>query len=458
VKVLIAGGGPTGLTLGIDLARRGVEVRVVDKADRFFGGSRGDGIQPRTLEVFDDLGVIDAVLAEGQGPKPIRVYLDGRFVVERWMTDPAEATPSRPYPTTWFLGQSQLEAILRARLAEYGVRVELGSELVGLEQDEEGVTARLSAGETGRFDYLVGADGGASFVRKAIGVAFPGTTDESFRLLLGDVAAPELDRGSSYWFAAAESPVTGVGMTPLPSTGYFQFGTSLGEGEDASLETLQAMLDKFSAGVRLTSLGWSTVWRPNVRLAERYQAGRVFLAGDAAHVHPPTGGQGMNTGVQDAYNLAWKLAAGTALDTYQTERRAVAARVLGVSTDLLDKYTQGHPEAHKRGEESFGLDITYRAPDATGPLVTGDRAPDAPVLDASGARIRLFDLFRGPHSTRLVFGAPAPAEEHAYAVLRPGDHPASGGRHITDAEGHAFAAYAASAGDNILIRPDGYLG
>ena len=243
------------------------------------------------------------------------------------------------------------------------------------------MTARLSTGETGRFDYLVGADGGASFVRKAVGVAFPGTTDESFRLLLGDVAAPELDRGSGYWFAAADDPRTGVALTPLPGTGYFQFGTPLGEGDDVSLEALQAMLDKFSAGVRLTGLGWSTVWRPNVRLAERYRAGRVFLAGDAAHVHPPTGGQGMNTGVQDAYNLGWKLAAETALDTYETERRAVAARVLGVSTELLDRFAQGHPEAHKRGEESFGLDITYRAADAAGPLVTGDRAPDAPVLD-----------------------------------------------------------------------------
>jgi len=458
MKVLIAGGGPTGLTLGIDLARRGVEARVVDKADRFFDGSRGDGIQPRTLEVFDDLGVIDAVLAEGRGPTPIRVHLDGRFVAERWMSEPARPTPARPYPTTWFLGQSQLEAILRARLGEYGVRVELGSELFGLEQDADGVTARLSTGETSRFDYLVGADGGASFVRKAAGVAFPGTTDESFRLLLGDVAAPELDRGSGYWFAAADDPRAGVGMTPLPGTGYFQFGTPLGEGDDVSLEALQAMLDKFSAGVRLTGLGWSTVWRPNVRLAERYRVGRVFLAGDAAHVHPPTGGQGMNTGVQDAYNLGWKLAAETALDTYETERRAVAARVLGVSTELLDRFAKGDPEAHKRGEESFGLDISYRAADAAGPLVTGDRAPDAPVLDADGTRIRLFDLFRGPHSTRLVFGAPAPAEEHAYAVLRPGDHPASSGRHVIDAEGHAFAAYAASAGDNVLIRPDGYLG
>jgi len=464
MRVLIAGGGPTGLTLGIDLARRGVEVRVADKADQFFAGSRGDGIQPRTLEVFDDLGVIDAVLEQGSGLKPVRVYLDGEFVTERWMADPTDPAPDRPYPNPWVLGQSQLEGILREKLLQYGVRVELRTELVGLEQDEDGVTARLSTGEVSRFDYLVGADGGASFVRKAIGVAFPGTTDESFRMLLGDVAVPGLDREFGHWFASAGDPMTGVAMTPLPGTGYFQFGTQLGQGNDASLETLQAVVDRFSGGVRLAGLGWSTVWRPNVRLAERYRVGRVFLAGDAAHVHPPTGGQGMNTGVQDAYNLGWKLAGETALDSYETERHAVAAHVLGVSTELLERYTKGHAEAHRRGEETFGLTITYRAPEATGPLVTGDRAPDAPVLDANGRRIRLFDLFRGPHFTRLVFGATAPDnatapdKEHTYQVLRPGDRPAGDERYIIDADGHAFAAYAASAGDSVLIRPDGYLG
>lgn len=482
MRVLIAGGGPTGLTLGIDLARRGVDVRVVDKAGAFFAGSRGDGIQPRTLEVFDDLGVLDAVLTEGADVAPIRVHLDGRFVDTRRMFEPREATPDVPQPNPWVLGQSQLEAVLRTRLAGFGVRVELGTELVGLAQDADGVTARLSTGdgrtEEVRVDYLVGADGGASFVRKAIGVAFPGTTDETFRVLVGDVAAPGLDPASGYWFASAADPMSGIVLTPLPGTGYFQYVSRLGDGDDASLRTMQAALDGFSADVRLTGHGWSTVWRPNVRLAERYRVGRVFLAGDAAHVHPPTGGQGMNTGVQDAYNLGWKLASGDEelLATYEPERRTVAARVLGVSTELLTRYAEGRSDAHQRGPEGFGLDISYRSADvsgdASGVLVAGDRAPDAPLVDAQGKRMRLFDLFRGPHATRLVFGpqgtggdtagGAGAGDEHTYAVVRAGSAGDAAGRrqYVVDVEGHAFAAYGVAgggAGDSILIRPDGYV-
>ncbi|MCK8678719.1 FAD-dependent monooxygenase [Streptomyces lichenis] len=458
MRVLVIGAGPTGLTLGIDLARRGVEVRVIDKARSFFSGSRGDGLQPRTLEVFDDLGVLDAVLRAGAPTAPFRVHLDGVYAGERRMVEPAAPTPAVPYPDPWVLGQSQTEAILRARLAEYGVKVELGTALTALEQDPDGVTARLSTGERPRVDYLVGADGGASLVRKAIGVAFPGTTDESFRVLVGDVTAPGLDLALGHWFARAEDPVHGVALTPLPGTGAFQFISPLGEGDDASLATMQALLDRCGAGIRLTGHGWATVWRPNARLAERYRAGRVFLAGDAAHVHPPTGGQGLNTGVQDAYNLGWKLAGETALDTYETERRTVAARVLGASTALLDRYTEGREDAHRRGPDGYGLDISYRAPDAEGPLAPGDRAPDAPLLDPAGRPVRLFDLFRGPHATRLYFGTPAPDEPHAYAVLRPGTTPPAHGRHVTDPDGHAFAAYAAEPGAIFRIRPDGYLG
>ncbi|SFK22763.1 FAD-dependent monooxygenase [Amycolatopsis sacchari] len=455
MNVLIAGGGPTGLTLAIELARRDIDVRVVDKATEFFAGSRGDGLQPRTLEVFEDLGVLDHVLAAGSLPAPIRVHLGGRYVEERWMAPIQEARPDVPYPNSWMLGQSRTEGILRARLAEFGVHVELNTGLTGFEQDADGVTATLSTGEVVRASYLVGADGGRSSVRKALGIAFEGVTDESIRMLLGDVAA-DLDPAYGYWFATEADPMSGVVMSPLPSEGLFQFGAPLGEEDaDPTLETLQAKLDELRAGVRLEKLAWSTVWRPNVRLAERFRVGRVFLAGDAAHVHPPTGGQGLNTGVQDAYNLGWKLADGSPelLDSYETERRAVAARVLGVTTELLHKYVEGSEDAHERGENTRQLDISYRTTE--GVLVPGDRAPDAPVKDADGNPVRLFELFRGPHATRLVFGAPAPAEPHAYAVLRPGQ--TASGTYVVDTEGHAFAAYDASDGTEVLVRPDGYV-
>lgn len=458
MDVMIVGAGPTGLTLGIDLARRGLEVRVVDKATEFFAGSRGDGLQPRTLEVFEDLGVLDRVFEQGRSSPVMRVYLDGEFATERRMAELVEPTPDVPYPNAWFLGQSQTEAILRERLAEFGVRVELGTELVSFNQDASGVTVHLSTGEIVRSSYLVGADGGRSTVRKALGIAFEGVTDDSIRMLLGDVAVDGLNHEYGYWFATAADPMAGVFLSPLPSTGgLFQFGTSLSEQDsETSLDTLQRKLDAVHADVRLTKLTWSTVWRPNVRLAKRFRDGRVFIAGDAAHVHPPTGGQGLNTGVQDAYNLGWKLADGSPdlLDSYEIERRAVAARVLGISTELMQRYKDGAEDAHERGENTRQLDVSYRT--ENGRLVPGDRAPDAPVTDANGQRIRLFDLYRGPHETRLVFGAAAPNEPHAYAVLRPGQ--SVPGAYVVDTDGHAFAAYDASEGTTIVIRPDGYVG
>jgi hypothetical protein len=189
---------------------------------------------------------------------------------------------------------------------------------------------------------------------------------------------------------------------------------------------------------------WSTVWRPNVRLAAKFRVGRVFLAGDAAHVHPPTGGQGLNTGVQDAYNLGWKLADGReeVLKTYETERRTNAMRVLGISEDLMQKHVDGDESAMERGENTRQLDVSYRDPSDTRALVSGDRAPDAPVIDASGNKVRLFELFRGPHETLLRF-SPATPSDHPFAV------------EVNSAE--ALAIDHAQPGDEILVRPDGYL-
>ncbi|MBF6217405.1 FAD-dependent monooxygenase [Nocardia abscessus] len=464
--VLIAGAGPTGLTLALDLARRDIPVRIIDKADTFFAGSRGDGVQPRTLEVFDDLGVLDAVHAAGMPGPVLRVHLDGQFVAERRMSEQVEPTPAVPYPNVWVLGQSRTEAILRERLAEFGVPVELGTALVTFGQDDGGVTATLErdgARETVRAAYLVGADGGKSTVRKTLGIAFEGETDESIRMLLGDVRADALDHDFGYWFAAADQPMQGIALSPLPGGRHFQFAAPLSADAQPSLELLQSYADRYCGrdDVTLTDLTWVTVWRPNVRLAQRFRDGRVFLAGDAAHAHPPTGGQGMNTGIQDAYNLGWKLAAAldgddTHLDSYETERRTVAARVLGLSSELLDKLVDGDEDAMRRGPETHQLDISYRDPGVREPLAAGDRAPDAPVKDEGGRPVRLFDLFRGPHATVLSFGAPAQAGPHAYAVVRPGTQVS--GRHVVDVDGHAHGAYAAVEGTRVLVRPDGYVG
>ncbi|QIS04775.1 3-(3-hydroxyphenyl)propionate hydroxylase [Nocardia brasiliensis] len=469
-QVLIAGGGPTGLTIAIELARRGLPVRIVDQATEFFAGSRGDGIQPRTLEVFDDLGVLDAIRAAGRAMPTMRVHLDGAFVGERIMREPVDPTPAVPYPNAWMLGQSKTEAILRDRLAELGVQVELGTALGTFTQDATGVTATLvrdDGTETVRAAYLVGADGGRSTVRKTLGIAFEGSTDESIRMLLGDVRADALDHEFGYWFATAGQPMAGIALSPLPGGRQFQFAAPLHGAAEPTIEVLQEYLDRYSGrtDITLTDLTWVTEWRPNIRLAQRFRDGRVFLAGDAAHVHPPTGGQGLNTGIQDAYNLGWKLAAAlggdeSLLDSYESERRTVAARVLGVSAALLDKLTRGDEDAMERGPQTQQLDITYRDPGARGELVAGDRAPDAPLKDMAGNSIRLFDLFRGPHATMLCFGETGPLptvpQARVYAVVRPGA--AARGPHVVDVEGHAFAAYHALDGTRITVRPDGYVG
>ncbi|MFE7800790.1 FAD-dependent monooxygenase [Nocardia sp. NPDC057440] len=484
-QVLIAGAGPTGLTLALELARRNVPVRIVEQASEFFAGSRGDGIQPRTLEVFDDLGVLDAVLAAGTPTPVMRAYFGGEFVGERRMSEPTDPTPAIPHPNLWVLGQSRTEGILRDRLAEFGVHVELSTTLVSFDQHDARVTVTLAhdgADETVRVAYLVGADGGRSTVRKTLNIPFEGSTDDSIRMLLGDVRADALDHEYGYWFAGAERPMEGIAMSPLPGGRHFQCAAPLGADVEPTLEVLQGFVDRYSGrtDIVLSDLTWATVWRPNIRLAQRFREGRVLLAGDAAHVHPPTGGQGLNTGIQDACNLGWKLAAAvhgdeSLLDSYESERRTVAARVLGISSELLDKLVDGDEDAMHRGEETRQLDISYRDPADHGPLVAGDRAPDAPLKDATGLPIRLFDLFRGPHSTLLCFGKTAAHSDepgvHTYRVIRPGDGvPASAAldadhasgetalRYVVDVEGYAFEAYHAGEGTSVLVRPDGYLG
>ena len=490
LAVLIAGAGPTGLTLALDLARRGVRVRIIEKCATFPAGSRGRGIQPRTQEVLDDLGIIEALHAAGSSYPPMRAYQDGAVVWEAPLAEHLAATSDVPYPNPWMTPQWRTTALLRQRLAAFGVDVELETELADFEQDVNGVMATLvcPAGDTSRTErvragYVVGADGGHSTVRQRLGIAFEGTTDDNFRLFVADVRVSGINR--EFWHVWRE-PAQGrliVGLCPLGGTDLFQFIAQLdidGTGLDAGMSTVEELARYFVAhtgrtDIRFEAVTWQTSWRPNARLAKQFRDGRVFLAGDAAHVHPPTGGLGLNTGVQDAYNLGWKLGAvlkgapAALLDTYEQERWPIAAQVLGLSQQMLDQAISrtGQPGMLRRGSEPRQLGIHYRdgalscddrqlSASTEHAVRAGDRAPDAP-LDPG---VRLFDVFRGPHATLLGFGIARTAQGDTFEEVnrRFGGSVHTHALSSRDAYETAYRTYGMDVGTFVLVRPDGYIG
>jgi 2-polyprenyl-6-methoxyphenol hydroxylase-like FAD-dependent oxidoreductase len=468
--VLICGAGAAGLTLAIDLARRGISFRLIEKMGSPFQGSRGKGIQPRTQEVFEDLGVLDRVVAAGGLYPPSREYrADGCHADSPVMTH-AAPTPSEPYGAPLMLPQFLTEGVLRERLAELGHRPEFGCELVGFEQDDSGVTAHLigsNGEETLRVRFLIGADGGRSFVRHALDIGFPGKT-LGVRAVVADVVLSGLGREAWHRFNEGDMG-TQMSLCPLAGTELFQLQAPIPlEGDiDLSAPGLNAMVATRTGrtDIEIRSVSWASAFHMNARLADRYRAGRVLLVGDAAHVHPPTGGQGLNTSVQDAYNLGWKLAAAAVgaslalLDSYEEERRPIAAEVLGLATRLLVDAKRGEMQ---RGREVHQLDIGYpesslamEAPARTQGLRAGDRAPDAPVTGAAGQATRLFQLFKGAHWTLLDWEAdrrdvPPRAGLHIHTFGDRGD--------LRDDGGHFRDAYALAVGDWVLVRPDGYVG
>jgi len=471
VDVLISGAGAAGLTLAIDLARRGVSFRLIEKSPHPFEGSRGKGIQPRTQEVFEDLGVLDRIIAAGASYPPVRAYRDDGSHADSPAVETAPSTPGEPHQLALLVPQFATEAVLRERLGELGGAVEFGRELVGFGQDAEGVTAQVAGSgggvETVRASWLVGADGGRSFVRGALGIGFPGKT-LGVRALVADAVVPGLSRDAWHRFNDG-SMERQVSLCPLPGTDLFQIQAPVPlEGEvDLSREGLGALVAERTGrdDLAVARVAWASAYNMNARLADRYREGRVVLVGDAAHIHPPTGGQGLNTSVQDAYNLGWKLASVLAgapsslLDTYEEERRPIAADVLGLSTKLLDATKQGD---HRRGREVRQLDVGYprstlalEAPRrACGPLA-GDRAPDAPVRRASGQPMRLFDLFAGPHWTLLGH-----ATARGSVPPRPGlrIHVFGEQGDLVDDGGHFANGYALPPNAWVLVRPDGYIG
>lgn len=485
VDVLVVGGGPTGTALAIDLTRRGRTVRIIDKAAHAFEGSRAKGVQPRTLEVFEDLGVLDGIRAGGADYPLLGIHA-GPLNIPWRMISHTDVSSDVPHPNTWLIPQFRTDAALRAGLWRLGVSVESNCELVGFEQHPDTVVATVSgpdgASEIGA-RYLVGADGGASTVRKTAGIGFEGTTDEADRVIIADALVDGLSRDR--WHVWPRPGGRFVGACPLPHSDRFQVMIRLRPDEEPDLDegSLNARIRKQAGDkhIRLSHISWKSVFRPNIRLAERYRSGRVFVAGDAAHVHPPTGAQGLNTGVQDAYNLGWKLgqvladAPDSLLDTYEAERRPIAAGVLGLSIEKYQGLSKLDPSSIKRGDDERQLGLHYRggplaADDAqrTATLRVGDRAPDARLLSATGGSRRLFDLFAGPHFTAIAYGRaaaedlaalpwPAKGAELKRVTVDSGDQ-AEVDVVLADITESFARIYGLTDSTLLLIRPDGYIG
>jgi len=469
--VLICGAGAAGLTLAVELARRGLRFRLIDEMPEPFRGSRGKGLQPRTLEIFEDLGVADRLLAVGGPYPPQREYRDDGSFADSQDFEVSGPTAAEPYRAPLLIPQFLTEAALRERLAELGHRVEFGTRLTGFQQDETGVTATIVGGagvETVKARYLVGADGGRSFVRRTLGIEFPGKT-LGVRAVVADVVVTGVGRDAWHRFNSG-SMQTQIALCPLHGTGMFSLQAPVPlEGDiDLSATGLNAMVQQRTGrtDIVIESVSWASAFNMNARIADRYRDGRVFLAGDAAHTHPPTGGQGLNTSVQDAYNLGWKLAAVLQgapvglLDTYEQERRPIAAHMLGLATKLLEAAKAG---SMRRGREVLQLDLCYpdspltlEKPERQGGILAGDRAPDAPIRRPGSFPTRLFDLYKGTHWTLLGFdverlSAIAPRKDlHIHAVGPGGD--------IVDDREHIREGYGVQPGNWVLVRPDGYVG
>jgi rifampicin monooxygenase len=331
IDVIVAGGGPTGMMLAGELRLHGVHALVLDKEAEPTNIVRGLGLHARSIEVMDQRGLLGRFLALGK-QYPIGGFFAG-------IRKPAPARLNTAHPYVLGIPQTTTERLLTEHAAELGAEIRRGCELVGLSQDEHGVTVELADGARLSSRYLVGCDGGRSTVRNLLGVDFPG---EPTRVdtLLGEVKLTASPESLNAVITEVRKTEKRFGAVPL-GDGVYRLGAPAdGVAKDRTipptLEELKQQVRKLAG----TDFGahsprWLTRFGDATRLAERYRVGRVLLAGDAAHIHPPTGGQGLNLGIQDAFNLGWKLVAevdGWApdglLDSYHTERHPVAADVL----------------------------------------------------------------------------------------------------------------------------------
>lgn len=522
-EALVVGAGPTGLFMAAELLRRGVACRVIDKAPAPSSTSKALALQSRTLEMFDQVGIIDEILEPGLKAETVNMHANGQRIIQMSMKE-----LHGPYPFILCLPQNQTERILNHHLDCLGGKVERQLELIGLTQDDTAVTATLRHAdgreETLTTRWLIGCDGAHSAVRHALNMPFKGAAyPEAFALADVKIGWP-LPNNQIDLFLSEHGL---LGAFPMQGGRYrLIVETKADAGEeklpDPTLEEMQGYLTKLGpAGSVASDPVWLAAFRCHLRHAEHIRQGHVFLAGDAAHIHSPAGGQGMNTGLQDAYNLAWKLAlvnAGHAapalLDTYEAERHPVAESVLRTSdlmlkaatlrspitqqirNRLLPLLTQQDIIQQRMTAQLAELSINYRkspivaehynnhfahARFAGGPRA-GDRAPDArPIRWANGSATRLFELLRGTNFTLLLFADAENAlaswqrlaalansitlqygnQITSYIITAGATVPdivQTSAAPLLDPELALQQAYAASPECLYLVRPDGYIG